>query len=117
MQFFEDVDLPTDIRIDVTENDKEFIVTADLPGAKKDDVHVSIDGNYVSISAEVKKDEEKKEGRSIVRETYRGSMSRGFTLASEVDDKTSSAKMDNGVLRLTLPKRQGAGNSKQLTIQ
>ena len=117
MPFFEDVELPADIRIDVTENDKEFIVTADLPGARKDDVHVSVDGNYVSISAEVKKDEEKKEGRSIIKETYRGSMSRGFTLTSEVDDKASTARMEDGVLRLTLPKRHGAGGSKQLTIQ
>ena len=117
MPFFEDVALPSDIRIDVTENDKEFRVSADLPGAKKEDVHVSVDGNYVSITAEVKKDEEKKEGRSVIKETYRGTMSRGFTLASDIDEKAASAKMENGVLNLTLPKRQGEAGSKLLNIQ
>lgn len=117
MSFFEDVALPSDIRIDVTENDKEFLVSADLPGAKKEDVHVSVDGNYVSITAEVKKDEEKKEGRSVIKETYRGTMSRGFTLASDIDEKAASAKMENGVLNLTLPKRQGEAGSKLLNIQ
>lgn len=107
----DDADLPADIRVDVTENDKEYLVTAEIPGAKKEDVRVSVDGGYVSISAEIKKDEEKKHGRSIVRETYRGSVSRGFSLASEVDDKNAVAKLENGVLRLTLPKRtNGAHN-------
>ncbi|MBB1602469.1 Hsp20/alpha crystallin family protein [Variovorax sp. UMC13] len=107
----DDADLPADIRVDVTENDKEYLVTAEIPGAKKEDVRVSVDGGYVSISAEIKKDEEKKHGRSIVRETYRGSVSRGFSLASEVDDKHAVAKLEDGVLRLTLPKRaNGAHN-------
>jgi HSP20 family protein len=107
----DDADLPADIRVDVTENDKEYLVTAEIPGAKKEDVRVSVDGGYVSISAEIRKDEEKKHGRSIVRETYRGSVSRGFSLASEVDDKNAVAKLENGVLRLTLPKRtNGAHN-------
>ena len=117
MPFFEDVALPSDIRIDITENEKEYLVSADLPGAKKEDVHVSVDGNYVSITAEVKKDEEKKEGRSVIKETYRGTMSRGFTLASDIDEKAASAKMENGVLNLTLPKRQGEAGSKLLNIQ
>lgn len=116
MQFFEDVELPSEIRVDITENDKEYLVSADLPGAKKDDVRVSVDGNYVSITAEVKKDEEKKEGRSVVKETYRGTMSRGFTLGSDIDEKTASAKMENGVLSLTLPKRRGEAGSKLLNI-
>ena len=116
-QFFDKAELPAEIRVDVTENDKEYLVSADLPGARKEDVRVTIDGNYVSISAEVKKDEEKKEGRSIVRETYRGSASRGFTLATEIDEKASTAKLENGVLHLTLPKREGTTSSKLLNIQ
>jgi len=105
MQLIDEAELPADIRVDVTENDKEYLVTAEIPGAKKEDVRVSVDGSYVSISAEIKKDEEKKQGRSIVRETYHGSVSRGFSLASEVDDKNAVAKLEDGVLRLTLPKR------------
>ena len=111
LQLIDDTELPADIRLDISENDKEYLVTAEIPGARKEDVRVSIDGSYVSISAEVRKDEEKKQGRSIVRETYRGSMSRGFSLASEVDDKTAVAKLEDGVLHLTLPKREGAART------
>ncbi|HYP85981.1 Hsp20/alpha crystallin family protein [Variovorax sp.] len=117
MPFFDDAELPSEIRIDVTENEKQFLVTADLPGARKEDVRVSVDGNYVSITAEVKKDEEKTEGRSVLKETYRGTMSRGFTLASDIDEKAASARMENGVLSLTLPKRQGESGNKLLNIQ
>ena len=112
----DDADLPADIRVDVTENEKEYLVTAEIPGANKEDVRVSIDGSYVSIAAEIKKDDEKKHGRSIVRETYHGSVSRGFSLASEVDDKNAVARLENGVLRLTLPKREGSAH-KVLKIQ
>ncbi len=112
----DDAGLPADIRVDVTENDKEYLVSAELPGAKKDDIRVSIDGSYVSIAAEIKKEEKKKDGRSILRETYRGSVSRGFSLPGEVDDKNATAKLEDGVLRLTLPKREG-GSRNVLKIQ
>ena len=107
----DDVKLPADIRVDVSENDKEYLVSAEIPGAKKEDIRVTIDGNYVSISAEVKKDLEERHGRTLVKETYHGSVSRGFTLASDVDDKTAVAKLEEGVLRLTLPKRASSASS------
>lgn len=116
LQLLDETELPADIRVDITENDKEYLVTAEIPGAKKEDVRVSIDGSYVSIAAEINKDEERKSGRSIVRETFRGSVSRGFSLASEVDDKNAVAKLEDGILRLTLPKREGA-SQKLLKIQ
>jgi len=116
MQLIDENTLPADIRVDISENDKEYLVSAEIPGAKKEDIRVSIDGNYVSISAEVKKEQEEKHGRSLVRETYRGTVSRGFTLASEVDDKTAVAKLEEGVLRLTLPKREGSV-SRMLKIE
>ena len=114
-----EADLPKDIRIDVSENDKEYLVSAEIPGARKDDIRVVVDGNYVSITADVKKAVEDKHaegGRMLVKETYRGSVSRGFTLAHEVDDKAAAAKFEDGVLRLTLPKRTGT-KSKLLNIQ
>lgn len=112
-------ELPAEIRVDVSENEKEYLVSAEIPGAKKDDVRVVVDGNYVSVSAEIRKDFEDKHaegGRSLVKETYRGNVSRGFTLAHEIDDKAAVAKFEDGVLRLTLPKRTGAG-SRLLNIQ
>jgi HSP20 family protein len=99
---------PADIRIDVTENDKDYQVRAEIPGAKKEDIRVTVDGNFVSISAEVKKEkEEKSGGRLVVKETYHGSAARGFSLAHEIDSKAVVAKLDDGVLKLTLPKREG----------
>lgn len=108
---------PGEIRIDVTENDKSYDVRAEIPGAKKDDIRVQVDGNFVSISAEVKKDkEEKSGGRVVLRETYYGSASRGFSLAHEIDAKAVVAKLEDGVLKLTLPKREASG-SKAIQIQ
>ncbi len=99
-----------DIKVDVTENDKSYTVKAEIPGAKKEDVRVQIQGNYVSLSAEVKDEKETKDKdeRVLTRERYYGSMARGFTLACEVDEKASEAVFKDGVLTLTLPKRTEA---------
>lgn len=108
-----DKDMPADIRIDVTENDKDYSVRAEIPGAKKEDIQVSVDGNFVSISAEVRKEkEEKSGGRTLLKETYVGSASRGFSLAHEIDDKAVVAKLEDGILKLTLPKREGGGRRR-----
>lgn len=101
---------PNEIRIDVRENDKEYLVSAEMPGIKKEDIRVSIDGNHVSISAEVSKNYEEKESkgdRVLVKETFHGTISRGFSLAHEVDKNGAQAKLKDGVLQLTLPKRTG----------
>lgn len=109
-----------EMKLDVTENDKEYIIKAEVPGAKKEDISISVDGNYVTISAEVK--EEKKETRkhngerTLLHEMRYGSMSRGFTLPHEVDDKSADAKYENGILSLTLPKRAPT-TSKAITIK
>jgi HSP20 family protein len=116
LQMLDDVDVPSDIRVDISENDKEYLVSAEIPGAKKEDIRVSIDGNYISIAADIKKELEEKHGRTLTKETYHGSVSRGFTLGSEVDDKTAIAKLEDGVLRLTLPKRKGS-SSRVLKIE
>lgn len=107
---------PGEIRIDVTERDKEYEVRAEIPGARKEDIQVRVDGNFVSIAAEVKKDtEEKSGGRVVMKETYYGSASRGFSLAHEIDSAKVVAKLEDGVLKLTLPKRQ-SGSGKAIEI-
>ncbi|MDO9313557.1 MAG: Hsp20/alpha crystallin family protein [Burkholderiaceae bacterium] len=109
-----------EIRVDLSETDKSYEVSAELPGAKKEDIRVTIDGNYVSISAEVKREseeEKKKKGeRTVVKELFYGSASRGFSLPHEVDEKASVAKFENGILKLSLPKKQEA-SSRTLNIQ
>ncbi|MDO4796195.1 MAG: Hsp20/alpha crystallin family protein [Brachymonas sp.] len=94
------------IRIDVNENDKEFVVQAEMPGVPKEDIHVSIDGNTVTLQAEVKQHDKQTDGEHVLRsERYFGSVSRSFQLPVEIDEAAAKAKYENGVLLLTLPKK------------
>ena len=105
------------IKMDVSEDDKAYQVHAEIPGVKKEDIHVNIDGNQVSISAEVKNEKEVKEGEKLLRsERYYGSVSRAFSLAQDVDEAASQARYKDGVLELTLPKKK-AMSAKKLVIQ
>lgn len=105
------------IKMDVSEDDKSYKVHAEIPGVKKEDIHVHIDGNQVSISAEVKNEKEVKEGEKLLRsERYYGSVSRAFSLGQDVDEGASQAKYHDGVLELTLPKKV-AVTAKKLVIQ
>jgi HSP20 family protein len=93
------------IKIDVAEADDAYTVKAEIPGVRKEDIHVEIDGAKVLITAEVKKDfEEKKEGRMLRSERSYGFTSRMFTLGFELDRAKAAAKYTDGVLTLTLPK-------------
>jgi HSP20 family protein len=106
--FSMDMETPPQIKIDVTENDSAYTVRAEIPGVKKEDVKVQVEGNRVSISCETKQEKEQKEGeRVIYRECNQGSSYRTFTLGSEVDDTKAEAKYENGTLELTLPKKEG----------
>lgn len=107
------VRMPSEMKLDVSETDKAYIVKAQIPGAKKDDVQVKIDGNFVSISAEVKEEKSTKDdkARSLTQELYYGTLSRGFSLAYEIDEKEAQANFDQGVLTLTLPKRSEASGT------
>jgi HSP20 family protein len=105
------------IKMDVKEDDKAYTVNAEIPGVKKEDIHVSIDGNQVSISAEVKNEKEVKDGEKVLRsERYYGKVARTFTLGSDVDEAAAQAKYDNGVLVLTLPKK-AISQAKRLEIR
>jgi len=104
------------IRVDVSETDDAYLVKAEVPGVKKSDIKVAIDGNQVSISAEVRKEEEKKSRSTVRTERYYGQHARSFSLPQEVDDTKSKAEYRDGILELTLPKRPGTGG-RQLTIQ
>ncbi|MBA4142104.1 MAG: Hsp20/alpha crystallin family protein [Nitrosospira sp.] len=96
------------IKIDLSENDAAYTVRAEIPGVKKEDVKVQVEGNRVSISCETKQEKEEKEGeRVICRECHQGSSYRSFTLGSDVDETKAEAKYENGTLELTLPKKEG----------
>jgi HSP20 family protein len=105
------------IKMDLKEDDNAYTVHADIPGVKKEDIHVNIEGNQVSISAEAKIEKEEKKGEKVLRsERYVGKVARSFTLAHDVDEAKSQAKYSDGVLELTLPKK-APGTAKKLAIQ
>ncbi|MGA9665331.1 MAG: Hsp20/alpha crystallin family protein [Gallionella sp.] len=105
------------IKLDVSEDDKAYTVHAEIPGVKKEDIHVTVDGSQVAISAEVKNEKEVKEGEKVLRsERYYGKVSRTFMLDQDVDEAAAQAKYSDGILELRLPKRISA-KSKTLAIQ
>lgn len=101
------------IKLDVSEQDGSYSVKAEIPGVRKEDIDVQVDGNLVTISAEVKTEKEEKEGgRVLRRERQQGYASRSFTLACPVDDAKVEAKYENGVLALMLPKKGGSATKR-----
>lgn len=105
------------IKLDVKEDDKAYTVHAEIPGVKKEDIQVSVDGNQVSIRAEVKREKEEKKGEKLIHsERYYGMASRSFTLPVDVDEKATQARYKDGVLDLTLPKKSGNG-ARRIDIQ
>ena len=105
------------IKVDVAETDSGYVVHADIPGVRKDEIQVTIEGNQVNIAAEVKRTNEAKDGERVLRsERYAGSVFRSFVLPVELDEAASEAKYDNGVLELKLAKKAPEAGRK-LTIQ
>lgn len=101
------------IKMDVKEDDKAYTVHAEMPGVAKDDIHVHIEGPQVTISAEVKKQKEDKDGEKVLRsERYYGKVQRMFTLGQDIDDAAAEAKYADGVLELVLPKKAAAAGRK-----
>lgn len=108
---------PAQVKIDVKENDKAYTVTAEVPGVDKKDIHVSIDGNVVSISAEVRQgDEQARDDRVLRAERYYGAISRSFSLPQDIDEAGASARCEQGLLTLTLPKKS-ASSKRKLTVE
>jgi HSP20 family protein len=104
-------------RVDVAEKNGAYVVTAELPGVRKEDIHVTIDGAQVTLEAQIKQEKEaSKDERVLHTERVFGKVSRSFTLPQEVDDAKAEAKFRDGVLELTLPKK-AAAQRKQISIQ
>ena len=105
------------MKIDVAEKDGEYRVLAEVPGVKKEDIQVDIEGDVVSIGAETRAERDVKEGERIIHsERYYGKVSRSFRLGQEVDQSKAIAKYSDGVLELVLPKK-AAASTKRVTIQ
>src|SRR5450432_2649009 len=110
------------IKVDVAERDNAYVVHAEIPGVNRDDIQVTIEGNQVTISAEIKKETgatigDKTAGERVLRsERYHGAVYRSFVLPVELDEAASEAKYQNGVLELKLTKKPALAGRK-LTIQ
>jgi HSP20 family protein len=105
------------IKVDVAENEAGYVIHAEIPGVHKDDIQVTIEGNQVSIGAEVKREREAKDGERVLRsERYHGAVHRSFVLPAELDEATSEARYEDGVLELKLAKKAAAAG-RRLTIR
>ncbi|MFT0548881.1 Hsp20/alpha crystallin family protein [Allopusillimonas ginsengisoli] len=105
------------LNIEVSENEQSYVVKADVPGAKKEDVKVTVDGNTVSIRVETRRESEQKDGDTLLHsERYYGVQSRSFVLAQDIDDAKAEARYTDGVLALTLPKKASGNGAKVLQI-
>jgi len=106
------------MKLDVREQNDQYLVHAELPGVRKEDIHVSVDGPVVSISAERRQEKEVREGERVLRsERYFGRVARSFQLAQEVDEAKASAKFNDGVLELALPKKAQQTQARKLAIE
>jgi len=104
-------------RLNVVETEKSYEIEAELPGVKKEDVKVAIENQRVTIEGEAKREEQQREGENLLyTERSARKFVRSFMLPSEVDDANAQARMENGVLTLSLPKKQ-ASAAKRLTVQ
>lgn len=108
---------PAQIKVDVKESGDAYTVQAEIPGVPKEDIQVAVEGNVVSLRAEVKQQDSTSQDEKMLRsERYYGAVSRSFQLASDIDQTQAKAKYDNGVLTLTLPKKQAMNGAQRLTI-
>lgn len=104
------------IKLDVTESADAYQIAADMPGVKKEDIKVSVDGNMVRISAEARKESEEKKGDQVLRsERYYGLLERSFSVDSDIDEGKVDAKYADGVLKLKLPKK-AAGAARRIAV-
>lgn len=114
---FENPGAPAQFRVDVTESDNAYTLRAEIPGVKKEDINITVDGDQVAISAEVKNEKDVKNGERVLRsERYYGKVYRAFTLGQAVDEGSANARYTDGVLELTLPKK-AAVSAKRVSIQ
>ena len=104
-------------RMDVIDKGDKYEVLVDLPGVKKEDINVTVEGPRVAISAETKAQRETRDGERVLHtERFASSYARSFELPAEVTEEGAEAAFENGVLKLALPKRATV-TSKRLSIR
>lgn len=109
---------PSQIKVDVKENESAYIVHAEIPGVPKEDIHITIDGPVVALRAEVKQHDASSRDEKVLRsERYYGAVTRSFQLPIDIDQERSKAQYAHGVLTLTLVKKTASKGSQRLNIE
>lgn len=106
------------LAVDIRETDDKYILHADFPGVKKEDINVTVENNMLTLSAERREEKSTQDQGRVVRQERRyGKYTRSFSLGKDVDEANIKATFDNGVLTLELPKaREEAPTGKQIPI-
>ena len=106
------------MKTDIREHDTGYELDIDLPGFKKDEISVELENGYLSISAAkgLDKDEQDKKGKYIRRERYAGAMQRSFYVGDAVTEEDVKAKFEDGILRLSIPKKDAKAVETKKTI-
>jgi HSP20 family protein len=107
-----DFEMAPEIRIDVSEDANCYHVKAEVPGVEKKDLEISVDRNKISIGAEVRREESRKDEKSVYSERYFGKVFRSFELPGDIDSTKADAHYENGVLSLILPKKSNGGSRR-----
>ena len=102
------------MKTDIREHDEGYEVDIDLPGFKKDEISIELENGYLTVSAD--KDEEDKKGKYIRKERYAGAMQRSFYVGENLTDEDIKAKYENGILRLSVPKKPAKAVEAKKTI-
>ncbi|MBQ2082016.1 MAG: Hsp20/alpha crystallin family protein [Lachnospiraceae bacterium] len=107
------------MKTDVREHDGGYEVDIDLPGFKKDEIKLALENGYLSVSAAkaLNNDEKDKKGKVIRQERYSGSMQRSFYVGEDVTEEDIKAKFEDGVLKLTVPKKEKEAVPEKKLIQ
>jgi HSP20 family protein len=108
-------DVAPEIKLEVSEDEKAYAVAATIPGVRKEDIHVSVEGGSVTIEAEVKQETKEENARVLHSERFYGKTSRSFSVAQDIDEAAVEAKYADGLLRLVLPKK-AVTSARKITI-
>ena len=108
-----------EMKTDVREHDKHYEVDIDLPGFKKEDIKLELQDGYLTVTAAkgIDKDEKDKAGKLIRQERYTGTMQRSFYVGDGLTEKDIGAKLEHGVLSLTIPKQEARKLPEKQVIQ
>jgi HSP20 family protein len=104
-----------EIRLEVSEDANAYSVAATIPGVRKEDIHVSVEGGCVTIEAEVRQETKEDNARVLHSERFYGKTSRSFTVAQDIEESAVEAKYADGLLKLVLPKK-ATTSGRKITI-